>query len=79
MLAPRSTIPPGCGFDLPAWVAFDKQVLAFDGYFQESVTESRVEQYRVRPVKLYFYLEDDSIQIVEPRLKNSCMQQGFDN
>lgn len=74
--APHSSIPAGDNFDLPAWVAFDKQVLSFDGYFQESVTESRVEQYRVRHVKVYFYLEDDSIQLVEPRHKNSGLNQG---
>jgi len=76
MPAPHSSIPAGDSFDLPAWVAFDKQVLSFDGYFQESVTESRSEQYRVRHVKVYFYLEDDSIQLVEPRLKNSGLNQG---
>jgi len=76
MPAPHSSIPPGDSFDLPSWVAFDKQVLSFDGYFQESVTESRTEQYRVRHVKVYFYLEDDSIQVVEPRHKNSGLNQG---
>ena len=76
MPAPHSSIPAGDSFDLPSWVAFDKQVLSFDGYFQESVTESRAEQYRVRHVKVYFYLEDDSIQLVEPRLKNSGLNQG---
>ena len=76
MPAPHSSIPAGDSFDLPSWVAFDKQVLSFDGYFQESVTESRSEQYRVRHVKVYFYLEDDSIHLVEPRHKNSGLNQG---
>ena len=74
--APHSSIPAGDCFDLPAWVAFDKQVLSFDGYYQETVTESRSEQYRVRHVKVYFYLEDDSIQLVEPRHKNAGLNQG---
>jgi len=74
--APHSSIPAGESFELAAWVAFDKQVLSFDGYFQESVTESRTEQYRVRHVKVYFYLEDDSIQLVEPRHKNAGLNQG---
>jgi len=77
MPAPHSSVPAGDNFDLPSWVAFDKQVLSFDGYFQESVTESRTEQYRVRHVKVYFYLEDDSIQLVEPRHKNSGLNQGI--
>lgn len=66
----------GEGSAVPSWVAFDKQVLCFDGYFQESVVERREEQYRVRPVKVMFYLEDDSMQVVEPRLKNSELAQG---
>jgi len=72
----NSAIPRGSGTDLPAWVAFDRQVLCFDGYFQEAVHEKREEQYRIRNCKIYFYLEDDSIQVIEPRLKNSGTPQG---
>ena len=73
----NSAIPRGnSGSDLPAWVAFDRQVLCFDAYFQEAVHEKREEQYRVRNCKLYFYLEDDSIQVIEPRLKNAGIPQG---
>ncbi|PAA83009.1 hypothetical protein BOX15_Mlig019168g1 [Macrostomum lignano] len=73
---PNSKIPPGEGSRSPAWVAFDKQVLSFDAYFQESVQERREEQCRVRHCKIYFYLEDDSIQVIEARLKNSGLPQG---
>ena len=48
----------------------------FCSYFQESVVERREEQYRVRPCIVYFYLEDDSIQVVEPRQKNAGLPQG---
>ncbi|CAH1781543.1 unnamed protein product [Owenia fusiformis] len=72
----NSVIPRGDGSALPAWVAFDRQVLCFDAYFQEAVHEKREEQYRVRQSKIYFYLEDDSIQVIEPRLKNAGIPQG---
>lgn len=76
-LKPRnSNYPAGEGSNLPAWVAFDRQVLCFDAYFQEAVHEKREEQYRVRHCKIYFYLEDDSIQVIEPRSKNSGVPQG---
>ncbi|XP_067948008.1 EF-hand domain-containing family member C2-like [Watersipora subatra] len=76
-LTPKSSVfPRGEGANQPAWVAFDKQVLSFNGYFQESVVERREEQYRVRPCIVYFYLEDDSIQVVEPRQKNAGLPQG---
>ncbi|KAG8450488.1 hypothetical protein GDO86_002953 [Hymenochirus boettgeri] len=71
-----SVFPKGVGSEAPSWVAFDKQVLSFDAYFEEEVHQSREENYRIRPCKIYFYLEDDTIQIVEPQVKNSGMPQG---
>ena len=40
----------------PAWVAFDRKVLRFNCYFKEAVTESRIENYRVRNCVLYYYV-----------------------
>ncbi|KAK3586545.1 hypothetical protein CHS0354_022677 [Potamilus streckersoni] len=76
-LKPKGSVfPRGEGSNLPAWVAFDRQVLCFDAFFQEAVFEKREEQYRIRHCKIYFYLEDDSIQVIEPRSKNSGVPQG---
>lgn len=75
----NSNFPKGEGSNTPAWVAFDRQVMCFDAYFQEAVHEKREEQYRVRKCKVYFYLEDDSIQVIEPREKNSGVPQGINN
>ncbi len=61
---------------LPSWVAFDRKVLRFYCYFKEAVFSSPVENYRVRKCVLYFYLEDDSIHIAEPKIENSGIQQG---
>ncbi|XP_042201371.1 EF-hand domain-containing family member C2 [Callorhinchus milii] len=72
----HSVFPKGQGTDAPAWVAFDKQVLNFQAYFQEAVQEKREERYRIRKVKIYFYLEDDTIQVIEPEVKNSGIPQG---
>ena len=72
----HSVFPKGEGSTAPAWVAFDRQVLCFDAFFQEAVHEKREEQYRVRRCKIYFYLEDDSIQVIEPHVKNSGIPQG---
>jgi len=72
----HSIFPKGEGTTAPAWVAFDRQVLCFDAYFQEAVHEKREEQYRIRKCKIYFYLEDDSIQVIEPHVKNSGIPQG---
>ncbi|XP_067373326.1 EF-hand domain-containing family member C2 isoform X2 [Channa argus] len=71
-----SVYPQGQGSGLPAWVAFDKQTLCFEAYFQEAVPEARDETYRIRKCHIYFYLEDDTIQVVEPEYKNSGIPQG---
>ncbi|KAM9233624.1 EF-hand domain-containing protein 1 [Dugong dugon] len=61
---------------IPAHVAFDKKVLKFDAYFQEDVPMSTEEHYRIRQVSIYYYLEDDSMSVVEPVVENSGIPQG---
>lgn len=72
----NSAIPRGSGSALPAWVAFDRQVLCFESYTQEAVQEKKGVPYSIRQCKIYFYLEDDTIQVVEPRHKNAGTSQG---
>ncbi|KAG9347213.1 hypothetical protein JZ751_004780 [Albula glossodonta] len=51
-------------------------VLRFFGYFQQEVQQSPQEQYRVRPVIISYYLEDDSFCMIEPEVMNSGIPQG---
>lgn len=60
---------------IPQWLKFDKNVLRFKGFFNEHVTESSFENWRIRPCSLYYYLEDDTIQVIEFKLENSGMPQ----
>ena len=60
----------------PNFVKLDKQVLRFYGYFKEHVVESRLENYRIRKVTIFYYLEDKSIMITEPKQVNSGISQG---
>ena len=60
----------------PPWLKFDRQVLRFAGYFQESVVESAIENYRLRKCLIYYYLNDETIQVIEPKTENSGMLQG---
>ena len=53
------------------------QVLRFYAYFQEAVHEKAEEQYRIRYCIVLFYLEDDTIQVNEPRQENSGIPQGW--
>ncbi|KAL8173091.1 UNVERIFIED_CONTAM: EF-hand domain-containing protein 1 [Gekko kuhli] len=61
---------------IPAHVAFDKKVLKFKGYFQEDVPISTEEHFRVRQVDIYYYLEDDTMSVMEPIVENSGIPQG---
>jgi len=61
---------------VPAHVGFDKKVLLFRAYFKQTVHESPTEFYCIRPVKIFYYLEDDSIAVVEPVVENSGIPQG---
>ena len=49
----------------PPWIKFDRKVLRFYAYFQEHVVESRLENYRIRKVAIYYYLSDDTIYVTE--------------
>lgn len=60
----------------PAWLKHDRQVLRFYAYFQEPVHESPTENFRLRHCTIYFYLDDGTIMISEPRIDNSGIPQG---
>lgn len=39
------------------------------GYFRQHVPESRTEHYRIRYVNIFYYLEDDTMEVIEPYVK----------
>lgn len=45
---------------------FDGKCLSFNGYSKYTTIESPVDKYRVRRVKIIYFLVDDTISIVEP-------------
>merc|ERR1711959_420509 len=61
---------------VPAYVALDRMVLRFFGFFKEAVHESRLENFRVRKITCLYYLEDNTIQVNEPKEENSGIPQG---
>ncbi|EGD80907.1 hypothetical protein PTSG_01492 [Salpingoeca rosetta] len=60
----------------PAWLVFDRQTLSFDAYFQEAVHERREEHFRVRKCKIFFFPEDDTLEVIEPPKADSGLPQG---
>ena len=47
------------------------QKLTFKMYFQESVPESNLERSRYRYVVLRYFLLDDSVEIMEPEVRQT--------
>ena len=72
---PRIAKMEGC--PVPNWLAKDKQILTFSSYFMDKIEDQGVERERLRKCNILYYLEDDSIKIVEPHDKNSGIPQGI--
>ena len=49
------------------WSSKGKGYQALGGYFKESVVESRLETDRLRKLIIYYYLEDNSLSMLEPK------------
>lgn len=60
----------------PAWLKYDGVVLNFQGYSQDSVFESREENYRVRTFQINYFPTDGTISITEDKQENSGIPQG---
>merc|ERR1719311_1466521 len=69
----RNTYRPAIA---PNWLKHDRQVLRYYAYYQEPVHESPNENFRVRQCVILFYLEDATMQILEPKVENSGIPQG---
>jgi len=55
----------------PAWDVFDRHVLRFYGFGKEEVTEFNLQNNRVRKITILYYLEDDTMHVLEPKVSNS--------
>ena len=72
----KSQVPSENKNLLPQWIKYDKNVLRFEGYFDEHVTESAYENWRIRPCTILYYLEDDTVHVIENKYENSGIPQG---
>ena len=50
-------------------------MLRWFGYFTEEVPDSRIENCRIRKVVIRFYLDNDTLDVLEPRQTNSGIDQ----
>ncbi|EDV98557.1 EF-hand domain-containing family member C2 [Drosophila grimshawi] len=68
--------PPRTGPRLPPWLAYDKKVLFFRAYLKQTLQENYHAPYMVRHFKVYYYMEDGTLEIYEPKVENSGIVQG---
>lgn len=61
---------------VPPKFALAGQKLTFRGYFQEGVPESAIEISRKRHLIIQYFLEDDTVEIVEPAERNDGLPHG---
>ncbi|XP_028169092.1 EF-hand domain-containing family member C2-like [Ostrinia furnacalis] len=62
--------------DLPTWIMYDKHILRFQAFFQQTLHEMRSGASVLRKVNIFFFLEDGTIKVMEPRTENSGLSQG---
>ncbi|KAK0171709.1 hypothetical protein PV328_005128 [Microctonus aethiopoides] len=61
---------------IPHYVLYAQKCLKFNAYFRENVSNSSSEYHRVRHVNIIYFLEDDTICVVEPPVDNAGLVQG---
>ncbi|GBP70241.1 EF-hand domain-containing protein 1 [Eumeta japonica] len=54
---------------VPHWVHYDKRCLRFKAFMRQSVFENPDESYRTRFFDIFYFLEDDTMLVIEPRVK----------
>ncbi|KAL4715967.1 hypothetical protein ACJJTC_013267 [Scirpophaga incertulas] len=62
--------------DLPTWIMYDKHILHFQAYFQQTLQEMKIGSNILRKVEIFFFLEDGTIKVIEPKTENSGLLQG---
>jgi hypothetical protein len=73
----KSRSLPYCSLDsAPPFVTNSRRVCRFVAYFEEETPENLVELVRSRQVNILFYPDDTTLEIIEPRVNDSGLQQG---
>ncbi|XP_043285106.1 EF-hand domain-containing protein 1-like [Venturia canescens] len=61
---------------IPKYALFAQKCLNFKAFFRQGVFNSPDEHYRVRHVNIIYFLEDDTMCVMEPTIENSGFRQG---
>lgn len=61
---------------IPHWAHYDKRCLKFTAFFKQPVFDSTDENYRVRIVNIIYFIEDDTLTVIEPKTR-VCSDYSF--
>ncbi|XP_043476443.1 EF-hand domain-containing protein 1-like isoform X1 [Leptopilina heterotoma] len=61
---------------VPHYKLYSQKCLCFKAYFRQKVFGSQTENFRIRYVNIIYYLENDTLSIVEPKIDNAGFNQG---
>lgn len=53
----------------PHFVRYDKVKLTFKAFFKQTVPESGNEHYRIRLVNIMYFMDDDTMTVIEPKVE----------
>jgi hypothetical protein len=53
---------------VPHYALYDRLRLTFRAFFKQSVSQSLIEHYRIRQVNIIYFMEDDTITVMEPEV-----------
>ncbi|KZC05165.1 EF-hand domain-containing protein 1 [Dufourea novaeangliae] len=61
---------------IPHYALFAQKCLCFKAFFRQGVFNSPDEHYRIRHVNILYFLEDNTLSVMEPSVNNAGFQQG---
>ena len=61
---------------IPNYALFAQKCLNFKAFFRQGVFNSPDEHYRIRHVNIIYFLENDTMSVMEPKVTNAGFLQG---
>ncbi|XP_063695682.1 EF-hand domain-containing protein 1-like [Culicoides brevitarsis] len=60
----------------PHFVLYDKKSLKFNAFFKQESNHTKNDHFRTRFANIFYFLEDDTIVVIEPEIDNCGFPQG---
>ncbi|XP_035706892.1 EF-hand domain-containing family member C2-like [Folsomia candida] len=60
----------------PSWLVHCGKILRFFAFYQEPIPESMIENYRIHQCEIRYFLDDGTIEVIEPKTFDPGFPQG---